>query len=128
VDPNEQALVVDRGGDLLEGVLAKETAPQQTILLPAAVHVQAAPAAPAALPVVLPASAKPAALPVVLPASAKPAALPVVLPASAVAWGASSFTLSARIFINGSAACAAGCTIFYKGPTSHTHVPDDKRM
>jgi hypothetical protein len=44
----------------------------------------------------------------------------VVLPADTVAWGASSFQLSARILVNGSAACAGGCVIFYKVHEQHT--------
>lgn len=48
-----------------------------------------------------------------------------VLPASLVAWGASSFVLSAVVKTS---SAAAGQTIFFKGPATHVHVANDKSL
>ena len=49
----------------------------------------------------------------------------LVLPATALSWGMSSFSLAATIVTNST---APGQSIFFKGPSSHTHVPDDKNL
>jgi hypothetical protein len=90
-DPNAAAFVLDRGGDLKEGVLVESAEPRSSQLSPPDVKLLA----------------------------------PVTLNASAVAWGASSFVLVAR-FATPSA--ATGQQIFFKGPSSHAHVPDDKAL
>lgn len=46
----------------------------------------------------------------------------VELPPNSVTWGASSFTLEATLLTSRS----VGQTIFYKGPQSRQHVPEDK--